>query len=216
MFDVFFENNPPIKSEQADKERVDNIKAAVLASIREETDLNVCGESEVTPMKKRNIMRSFIIAAAVASLGTMSLVSASSISDNASTGNISDTSSIYDEMLTDGFSSPWRDFRHDEALKDGSSEEFCDIVAIDENGEEHLIASDTVVFGVIADGGFYGYYDIPDDETAEKFTVRDYNEEITPEEIMNGDVSSAFFSIEDIRAAAAIFAGEGEWNASPI
>lgn len=215
MFDGFFENNSPIKSEQADKERVDKIKAAVLSSIREEpaeTDLNVCGESEVTPMKKRNIARSFIIAAAAASLGTMSLVSANAISDSALTGNISDTSSTFDERLTDGFSSPWRDFRHDEALKDGSSEEFCDIIAIDENGEEHLIASDNVVFGVIADGGFYGYYDIPDDETAEKFIVRDYNEEITPEEIMNGDISHAFFSIEDIRTATAIFAGEGEWN----
>lgn len=218
MFDGFFENNPPIKSEQADKERVDNIKAAVLTSICEnsaETDLNVCGESEATPMKKRSIARSFIIAAAAASLGTMSLVSANAISDGALTGNISDTSSTFDETLTDGFSSPWRDFRHDEALKDGS-EEFYDIIAIDENGEEHLIASDNVVFGVIADGGFYGYYEIPDDETAEKFIVRDYNEEITPEDIMNGEVSSAFFSIEDIRAAAAIFAREGEWNASPI
>lgn len=162
MFDGFFENNPPIKSEQADKERVDNIKAAVLTSIREnsaETDLNVCGESEVTPMKKRSIARSFIIAAAAASLGTMSLVSANAISDNALTGNISDTSSTFDETLTDGFSSASTDCISDEALTDGL-EELYNIFYIDENGEEHLIARDYIEWAENEAGsGFDIFYD---------------------------------------------------------
>lgn len=90
MFDGFFEKNPPVKSEQTDKEYVDRIKAAVLKSIREnpdETEFDVCKESEVTPMKKRNIARTFVIAAAVASLGTMTLVSANAVTDNLSVSN---------------------------------------------------------------------------------------------------------------------------------
>ncbi|MBD5104074.1 MAG: hypothetical protein HDT47_04325 [Ruminococcaceae bacterium] len=161
MFDGFFENNPPIKSEQADKERVDNIKAAVLKSIREnsaETDLNVCGESEVTPMKKRSIARSFIIAAAIASLGTMSLVSANAISDSALTSNISDTSSTFDETLTGGFSFASTDCISDEALTDGTKELYS-IFVIDENGEEHFIARDYIEWTENEAGGFDIFYD---------------------------------------------------------
>lgn len=220
MFDGFFENNPPIKSEQADKERVDKIKAAVLSSIHEnstETDLNVCGESEVTSMKKRNIARSFIIAAAAASLGTMSLVSANAISDSALTGNISDTSSTFDETLTDGFSSASTDCISDEALTDGLKELY-NIFFIDENGEEHLIARDYIEWAENEAGGFDIFYDAtPEtfDEMRAYFGV-EIPSVPSAEDILKGDCDFKFGD-EDVNFGVEIISfpnvceGKGDW-----
>lgn len=72
MFDDFFENNPPVESEKITEERRESIKAAVLKGIQ---------ESEEKPMKKCNIAKPFIIAAAVAALGAASLVSADAITE---------------------------------------------------------------------------------------------------------------------------------------
>lgn len=72
MFDDFFENNPPVDLDEVTEERVDSIKAAVLKGIQ---------ESEEKPMKKHNIAKPFIIAAAVAALGAASLVSADAITE---------------------------------------------------------------------------------------------------------------------------------------
>lgn len=72
MFDGFFENKQPLNSNALSRERTDKIKAAVLKELN---------ESEDKPMKKINIARPFIIAAAVAVLGTGSLVSANAATD---------------------------------------------------------------------------------------------------------------------------------------
>lgn len=72
MFDGFFENKQPLNSSTFSRERTDKIKAAVLKEIN---------ESEDKPMKKINIIRPFIIAAAIAAFGAGSLVSANAATD---------------------------------------------------------------------------------------------------------------------------------------
>ena len=72
MFDGFFENKEPLNLNAVSHERTDKIKAAVLKELK---------ESEDKPMKKINIMKPFIIAAAVAVLGAGSLVSANAATD---------------------------------------------------------------------------------------------------------------------------------------
>ncbi len=72
MFDGFFENKEPLNSNTVSHERTDKIKAAVLNELK---------ESEDKPMKKINIVKPFIIAAAVAALGAGSLVSANAATD---------------------------------------------------------------------------------------------------------------------------------------
>ena len=87
MFNEFFENKQPLNSRAVSPERVNKIKAAVL---------NELNESEDKPMKKINIARPFIIAAAVAALGAGSLVSANIATDSDFFSDIS----IDDEELT--------------------------------------------------------------------------------------------------------------------
>ena len=147
MFDGFFEKNPPIRTETADKELIHSIKAAVLKSIEEnptETDLDLCTESEVTPMKKSNIARTFVIAAAAAVLGTASLVSAEAITERSANECVSD-----------------------EKITDGKTEVF-EVVAIDENGEEHFIARDRIEWIENENGTFDIFYDM-EPEQMEKF-----------------------------------------------
>lgn len=72
MFDGFFDNKRPLNSKAVSSERVNKIKAAVL---------NELNESEDKPMKKINIARPFIIAAAIAALSAGSLVSANIATD---------------------------------------------------------------------------------------------------------------------------------------
>lgn len=203
MFDGFFEKHPPIKSERADKERVDNIKAAVLTSIREnsaETEPKVCGESEVTPMKKRNVVRSFIIAAAAASLGTMSLVSANATSDSALTSSISDTSGAYDETPADGLSSASTDILCDEALTD-EAKNFFTVIVIDENGEENVITGDYMEFTENEAGRFDIFYDTTPETLDAMRAYFDVEIPSVPsvEDILKGDGDYEFkFGVEDI------------------
>lgn len=72
MFDGFFENKELLNANALSHERTDKIKAAVLKELK---------ESEDKPMKKINIVKPFIIAAAVAALGAGSLVSANAATD---------------------------------------------------------------------------------------------------------------------------------------
>ena len=72
MFDGFFENTELLNTSELSSDRTDRIKAAVLKEIK---------ESEDKPMKKINIVKPFVIAAAVAALGAGSLVSANAATD---------------------------------------------------------------------------------------------------------------------------------------
>ncbi|MDE6580343.1 MAG: hypothetical protein K2K41_07405, partial [Ruminiclostridium sp.] len=72
MFDGFFENKELLNANTLSHERTDKIKAAVLKELK---------ESEDKPMKKINIVKPFVIAAAVAALGAGSLVSANAATD---------------------------------------------------------------------------------------------------------------------------------------
>ena len=87
MFNEFFENKQPLNSGAVSSERVNKIKAAVL---------NELNESEDKPMKKINIARPFIIAAAIAALGAGSLVSANIATD----GDLLSDIAMDDEELT--------------------------------------------------------------------------------------------------------------------
>ena len=72
MFDGFFENKELSNANTLSSERTDRIRAAVMKEIK---------ESEDKPMKKINIVKPFVIAAAVAALGAGSLVSANAATD---------------------------------------------------------------------------------------------------------------------------------------
>lgn len=173
MFNSFFEKNPPIKSETADKKSIDKIKAAVLKGIREnpdETDFNIYGESEVTPMKKRNIARTFIIAAAAAALGASSLVSANAITESPANECVSD------KKITDGKTEVYNIF----TIHENS------IFAIDENGEEHLIAGDQVVWAEYDNESFDFFVNLIPVQTEMLENYFGSYEMHSPEEILKG------------------------------
>lgn len=74
MFEDFFEKNAPADEEMPDAERSEQIKAAVMERIAQ--------ESEEKKMKHR-FLRPFIIAAAVVSVSAASLVTANAATDGA-------------------------------------------------------------------------------------------------------------------------------------
>lgn len=93
MFDGFFDNKQPLNSTAVSSERTDKIKAAVLKELN---------ESEDKPMKKINIARPFIIAAAVAALGAGALVSANIATDGEQRNDFISNSEQWEKYIEGG------------------------------------------------------------------------------------------------------------------
>lgn len=196
MFDGFFEKNPPIETEKADKERIDNIKAAVLKSIREnpdETDSTICGESEVTPMKKSNMARTFVIAAAAVTLGAASLVSADSITDNSAQKHISDEK-ITNENTVDENTAD--ETIADENITDGQTE-FYTVIVIDENGVEHTISRERIEWIENENGTFDMFYDAAPEQLDKIREILGSDKFPEPEEVLK-EADSYKFNEEKI------------------
>lgn len=196
MFDGFFEKNPPIETEKADKERIDNIKAAVLKSIREnpdETDSTICGESEVTPMKKSNMARTFVIAAAAVTLGAASLVSADSITDNSAQKHIYDEKISNENTIEENTAD---ETIADENITDGQTE-FYTIIVIDENGVEHTISRERIEWIENENGTFDMFYDAAPEQLDKIREILGSDKLPEPEEVLK-EADSYKFNEEKI------------------